>query len=303
MKKFIFKSTIIVAIIIVIYGFLGFFADGYTDPFYLRFTSSKQHALILGTSRAAQGIRPNILNANLSNKSLSIYNFSFTVLDSPYGETYYHAIDSKLNKNTEHGLFIVTIDPWSISSRSDFDYDIETKNVLSKVSFFNLKPNYDYLLNAYDKPIFSLVIDKFSEKPPLLLHENGWLEVSVPMDKENVEKRSKEKLEQYKNNLTKYRISSSRITWLVKTILLLKKHGKVVLVRIPVGKQILSIEKELYKPFDSLITSTFKDIPYLNFMEEGEVYQYIDGNHLYKESGERFTIDLAKRINQLFTNE
>lgn len=305
MKKFILKSSQIVAIIIATYGLLGFFADGYTDPFYLRFTSPKQHSLILGTSRAAQGIRPNVLDTLLKkrNEKLPIFNFSLTLLDSPYGETYYRAIQAKLDKNTKHGLFVVAIDPWSISSRSDFNDEIETKEVLSKITYFNQNPNYDYLINAYNKPIFSVIIDKFKKKSPLLLHENGWLEVSVPMDKKSIETRAEDKLKQYKQNLSIYKISPSRINWLEKTISLLKKHGNVVLVRIPVGEQILSLEKELYKPFDSLIAATFKNTPYLNFVEEGNTYQFVDGNHLYKESAKRFSIELAKKINKLFFYE
>ncbi|MCY0969567.1 hypothetical protein ACM642_10780 [Chryseobacterium sp. CY353] len=58
MKKFILKLFFWIIPIIAIHYFLGGFAGGNTDSFYKRFTSPQQSNLILGNSRAAQGIRP-----------------------------------------------------------------------------------------------------------------------------------------------------------------------------------------------------------------------------------------------------
>ncbi|WP_418637693.1 hypothetical protein [Winogradskyella sp.] len=304
MKKFTVKITVTLVFILTIYGILGFLADGYTDPFYLRFTSTKQQSLILGTSRAAQGIRPQIVDSVLERKvGKSIYNFSFTLLDSPYGETYYNAIQSKLDNSTKDGLFIVTVDPWSVSSRNDFSYEIESKKVLGKLTFFNMNPNYDYLIHAYNQSVFSILLAKFKKKPPLFLHKDGWLEVSVSMDSLDINKRVNTKISDYKTNLTIYKISENRINWLARTIDLLNNYGNVILVRIPVGNQILAIEDQLYKPFDSLMISRFKNIPYLNFVNDGKKYQFVDGNHLYKKSAKHFSIALAKQINKMFLDE
>ena len=160
MRKFIHKILILVIGILSSYIFLGFFADGYTDPFYLRFTSPKQKSLIIGTSRAAQGIRPSIMDSVLDAKrfNIPIYNFAFTILHSPYGKTYYNAIDSKLVKDNFNGLFIVAVDPWSISLRTNLNYDIESKKELSKLIYFNMNPNYDYLMNAYKSSMFNLLL-------------------------------------------------------------------------------------------------------------------------------------------------
>jgi hypothetical protein len=80
---------------------------------------------------------------------------------------------------------------------------------------------------------------------------------------------------------------------------LLKKHGKVVLVRIPVSEEILKIENKLCISFDSIIESRFVDVPYLNYKNEAKKYMYIDGVHLYKKSGKEFTKQLANDINSL----
>ncbi|QOD61513.1 hypothetical protein H9I45_03420 [Polaribacter haliotis] len=305
MKNFIIKITFLVTTILITYILLGFLADGTTDPFYLRFTSPKQKSLILGTSRAAQGIRPQILNSVIDKNILnhSIYNFAFTILHSPYGETYYKAIKSKLDENSFNGLFILSVDPWSISQRTNLNYDIESKKELSKLTFFNMNPNYDYLVNSYKNSMFNLLINKFNRDSTLLLHKNGWLEVNINMEKNDLRKRTLSKIEVYKENGKIYEISDKRIFWLDKTIQLLKKHGRVILVRIPVNKEILAVENELCENFDSIINTRFNNLLYLNYKEDSNNYTFIDGNHLYKASGKFFSKKLANDINNLSFNE
>ena len=170
MNKFLAKTFFIFSIIITSYVLLGFLADGKTDPFYLRFTSPKQHSLILGSSRAAQGIVSTILNDELDEAILEgeIYNYSFTVLHSPFGAVYLNAIKEKLSEKTKKGLFIISVDPWSISSRIDIDYPRESKLELAKISEFNSYPNYDYLRNAYqDSFTFRELVNKIMKEGKL----------------------------------------------------------------------------------------------------------------------------------------
>ena len=49
-------------------------ADGNLDPFYIRFTTPKQKNMILGTSRAAQGLQPSIFD-NVLNKKRDYISF------------------------------------------------------------------------------------------------------------------------------------------------------------------------------------------------------------------------------------
>jgi hypothetical protein len=44
------------------------------------------------------------------------FNFSFTIVDSPYGPIYHYAIKRKINENSKSSIFILSVDPWSISS-------------------------------------------------------------------------------------------------------------------------------------------------------------------------------------------
>ena len=52
------------------------------NNFYLRFTSPKHNSLIIGTSRSAQGIHPNIIDSILNLEDInSIYNYYLLKLD------------------------------------------------------------------------------------------------------------------------------------------------------------------------------------------------------------------------------
>ena len=306
MNKFLAKTFFIFSIIITSYVLLGFLADGKTDPFYLRFTSPKQHSLILGSSRAAQGIVSTILNDELDEAILEgeIYNYSFTVLHSPFGAVYLNAIKEKLSEKTKKGLFIISVDPWSISSRIDIDYPRESKLELAKISEFNSYPNYDYLRNAYQDSFFSLIPKKITPNQKMKLHNNGWLEMSIELDSIVIKKGSALKLYNYKTKkLPRNKISESRIFYLEKIIKLLKKHGKVILVRIPLDKRMLEIENMLDSSFNSKMKfiAEKNNIPYMLYKDDN--YLFPDGNHLYKESGKKFSKLLAKDINQLFVNE
>ncbi|MDG1804975.1 hypothetical protein [Flavicella sp.] len=297
MNLFIKKILVLVTILTSTYLFLGFFADGYTDPFYLRFTSPKQKSLIIGTSRAAQGIQPKLLNENLIHSRYKpVFNYSFTLLHSPYGETYFNAIKAKVNDKINDGLFILAVDPWSISSRNNINYEIETKKELGRLQFYNMNPNYDYLMNAYRNSVFGLLNKKDTS---MLLHQDGWLEVNVSMESDELLRRKLFKKKQYLDNAKIYEFSKKRMFWLHKTVEFLQKYGTVILVRIPVGDEILKIENTFFPNFDLVINQNFLNISYLNYKEFGNEYSYIDGNHLYKKSGEKFTLKLAKDINNI----
>ena len=81
MKRFIVQFSIIALIALSLFIWIFSFADGTNDPFYLRFTSPKQNNLIIGTSRAAQGLQPKILNGICQTE---FYNYAFTLGRSPF---------------------------------------------------------------------------------------------------------------------------------------------------------------------------------------------------------------------------
>lgn len=288
MRKFLIQVVVFIGLIAVFFFIVIKQADGYTDPFYLRFTTPKQSSLIIGTSRAAQGIQPAVLNKMLNRND--IYNYAFTIGHSPYGPTYLSSIISKLNSKSKNGVFIIAVDPWCISSTGKDPNNIqlfeERDWALGNTKFTNLNPNPFYLIKNYDKSFYNFLIPP--KRKEMFLHDDGWLEVTIDMDSATVKQRLEEKIKEYrKGHLTAFKFSNVRFRYLKQTIDLLKDHGMVYLVRLPVHPQMMEIEVELMRDFNGRMMELAKNkkIPYFDLTYLSDSLVYTDGNHLYKKSG------------------
>jgi len=314
MNRFLRNILIVSLCIVVVHIILGIFADGSTDNFYLRFTSSKQNSLIIGTSRSAQGIHPDILDSVLNLKdNNSTYNYSFSINNSSYGKEYYTAIENKINESAKNGLFIITIDPWAISSDSTLhDNEIDIESIFYSKRYYNSYPNYEYLIKNYKKGWGNILLKRI-ESNILFLNQNslskikgaftylrkdGLLEVYTSMDNAYVKQNIQKKVHNYNISMSRNKFSEFRYLYLRKTIQLLKKHGEVYLVRMPVHTSLLTIENSFYPEFDKKMISLANNthVEYLNFADNSTQYSYTDGNHLYIEDAKRYSIKLAERI-------
>jgi hypothetical protein len=296
MKKFLIQLSIISIITLVVLLIIISRADGYTDPFYIRFTTPKQQNMILGTSRAAQGLRPEVFQ-QLLNKDVN--NFAFTVAHSPFGKVYYETIQRKHNKK-KGGLFIIAVDPWSISSWCSSPNDLsqfrENNRCLDKIKTVDSNPNFSYLLNSLP----GNYSDIFLNNGRMFLHENGWFEITVPMDSTSIAKRTSNKVKDYRFNLLpKTQLSSVRLEYLIKTINYLKEYGSVYLVRLPIHKSLMEIEDELTPNFESKIKEAI-DLSngYLDLTPQNDLFDYTDGNHLHKSSAEKVSTIVALWIKE-----
>ncbi|HOB25383.1 MAG TPA: hypothetical protein PKI04_10920 [Kaistella sp.] len=302
MKKFLLKILVWLVPVIALHLFLGSFAGGNTDTFYRRFTSPKQSNLILGNSRAAQGIQPTYLK---SLNGENFYNFSFTIFDSPYGETYLKAVQEKIKPDTKAGNFIITLDPWSVSNhKNDLHSEPEKKGMLGKLHFFNLNPNYDYLLTNYHKSWFNIYSTRDSKyKGKMYLNNDGWLELSITFNSEKeYQKNVEEKLSSYRSYAKEYGVSQNRISRLNEMIAFLKDHGKVILVRLPQSTAMHQIEERYSPEFNSLMQqiATSNGVKFIDFSDSGGAFNYLDGNHLQKDSGREFTKMLNDSLQTYF---
>lgn len=296
MKRFILNTVIICSISFVLFFIVIYNANGYTDPYYLRFTTPKQQSLILGTSRAAQGLKPKIFKKQLG---LDIYNYAFTVTHSPYGPVYLNSLKNKLDKNrNNNATFIITVDPWSISSITEDPNNVndfrENELCLGNTSIVDANPNFSYIFNNLSGK-YATIITNYKRKK--YLHRNGWLEVSVRMDSASVESRIESKLKMYREYLRMHNFSDLRYQYLHKTIDYLREFGKVYLVRLPIHQKIMNIENELMPDFNDKMLSleVFTD-GYLDMTPLNNQFQYTDGNHLYKESSKLVSEKIASWI-------
>ena len=217
MKTFILKITVFSTLLAMSFLVVFSLADGNSDPFYIRFTTPRQHSLILGTSRAAQGLQPSVINVLFSKAQIKngIFNFSFNNPTSPYGATYFKSIQNKLQPNVTEGIYIVAVDPWSISSNTQDPNDSlnfpEMKLSLAKSKNVTCKPNITYLVNSYDELFFNIIVKKYQTSGKFV-HNDGWLEVTFPMDSNAVGRRFDEQIKEYiKTNLPNFKYSDVQI--------------------------------------------------------------------------------------------
>ncbi len=296
MKRLLVQITVFLVLVSIGFALLLARADGYTDSYYLRFASPQQESLILGTSKAAQGIHPQVLDSICGTQ---FYNYAFTVDHSPYGATYLNSIKKKVKKGEQRGTFILTVDPWSISTRKEnlgkASQFREIERCLGNTSSVAVNPNYEYLLKNLSGSYHATV---FKKESPIFLHDNGWLEVTINMDSAKVQKSIQSKYESYKKDmLPKYQYSQIRLDALKATIEFLNTYGDVYLVRLPIHPKMMALENELMPDFEDKLKAV---IPltkgYMNMTDLNDTFIYTDGNHLYKTSGREATRIIAEWI-------
>lgn len=297
MKKFIIDLLLIFSVVCSLFLATCFILDGagWSDWAYKKLTTENNcKSMITGTSRAEQGIIPSVIDSffSIRSRSFPMQNFAFTGESSPYGEIYFNAIKRKLNQSSKGGLFVVTVDPWSLTTNKTSDVVgdgyREDFQILNKIKLF-YKPNISYFW-YYCKP--------FLDNSHMRLHDDGWLEINVSMTDKDVQKRKESKKEDYK--VLNYLKSDYRMKWLKLTIELFKEHGYVVMCRIPTDAFILDIENKIWHNFDLDMLDIAKkySIPYFSFSNMAGHYRTTDGNHLYSKDAILFTRALCDSINK-----
>lgn len=333
-RRFYIGSGSVGAAIIAIHLVTAFFfANGKYDAYYLRFATPKANSMIIGSSRAAHGIIPAILNESILKKGYDtpIFNNAYSIGHSPYGPGYYTNIKRKMDPSTKNGLFIVTIDPWSLMNNianinDDPDLFPENKLCVTTTKNVDIHPNLEYLYenqlmgwgelitenfkyNLSVRLYNSEKILKLKEKYPAIekllpnsiseLHENGWLEVTtLNHSVEFFKKRTIVKSKTYENYRKNYVFSETRFKYLDNICTYLSMYGRVYLVRMPVSKELKSIEDNFVQDFDERILKLSKKMntEYLNFSQSYDRFIFTDGNHLYKESAKKFSVLLSNQI-------
>ncbi|WP_345125298.1 hypothetical protein [Hymenobacter antarcticus] len=265
---------------------------GGVDAFYGRFTTPPAGSLVLGTSRAAQGIRPAVLAARLAGQFEGpLLNYAFTLTHSPYGPAYLRSIQRKLRPEVRNGLFIVAVDPWSLSLTGPEGAFPEDNSFIGQLHQVSQNPNLAYLTRYQTKPLYRLPLDYATATERL--HPDGWLEVNIGTDSTQVVARTARKLQDYRRLAASQRLSAGRLVALRQTIKFLKQHGRVVLVRLPVGPSLLRLEQQCQPGFDQLMRQMAADyaLTYLDY--SARPYATTDGNHLQRAASTAFSQQLA----------
>ena len=291
---------------------------GYIDAFYARFTGPPAGSLVLGTSRAAQAVRPAVLAARLGARYEGPWlNYAFTLAESPYGPGYLSSIRRKLAPGTRRGLFVLAVDPWSLSLPNNaqtintltkpsagqaYQEPVifpEAKSMVSQLASVSQSPNLDYLAHYMHKPFYQLLLTTNKAQVIERLHPDGWLEIALPPPTANpalLQRRTAEKLATYRQLAATSHLAPARLGSLAETIAFLKAHGRVVLVRLPTGPAMAALEKEYSPDFDQLMRqlSADKAVLYLNYLPLP--YPTNDGNHLTRTAAGLLSQRLADDI-------
>ena len=118
MRKFLLNITYLLILMSIIYGIIFLIKPANSiSGEYLRVSSPKYFSLITGTSTAARGLSPAIIQEILGEKyQFPMMNFSFTI-GMPYGEVYLRKIKEKIKENPNmNSLFILSVDPFSLGN-------------------------------------------------------------------------------------------------------------------------------------------------------------------------------------------
>lgn len=308
MKPFLLRTAIALLVALGLHALFGLFADGRTDEYYLRFTTPRQRSLVIGTSRAAQGLHPDVLNAEQAALGFDgpLFNYGFTIAHSPFGPTYLHAIAEKLDTSARHGLYLVTVDPWALSAVPDSlvgEAWPESERTLGTQWCFNGRPNYEYLVRHWPAGWGALARwPKGDPDTTTVLLPDGRLEMHIPMDSTTVRVRTRRRIDAYAQEmLPGRRMSDARLAYLDRTIDLLAPHGRVVLIQLPVSGALFRIEQQLCPDFSERMSAVAArhGLRYFDLMPMGDSLTYPDGNHLDGPSGEA----VSRRIAALLAAE
>jgi hypothetical protein len=279
-----------VACLLGLLALLPVLRSGRVDAFYARFTSPPAGSLIVGTSRAAQGIRPDIVTKQVASSFEGpLLNYAFTLTHSPYGPAYLASIRRKLRPEVKNGLFIIAVDPWSLAAVNE--QFPEANSFIGQLTQVSQNPNLPYLTRYQTKPLYRLLLDYATATERL--HPDGWLEVRIATDSATVRARTARKVLDYRQLMATQHASPGRLRALHQTIVLLRQHGRVYLVRLPVGPPLLKLEQEFQPDFAPQMQQLAQQyqVHYLDY--SARPYATTDGNHLQREAAAAFSRQLA----------
>lgn len=299
MKKFLIKLTAFTLLVTVLIAVVLMRYGGYADYFYTKFTTPGKPSLIIGDSRTFQGIWPAVMSENLKNDfDVPVYNFSFTVAQAVYGKDYRESILKKLDEKTRNGVFVLSVNPWMLAQRENDDFSkgefFESDAPPHNMWFYNLNPNPEYFFRNYSYFHFKAIFRQISKTD-----EDGLLQLAnIPKDSVSLKGLRDIQTQLYKDFPKKWKKTDYRLAELDKTIKALQKHGKVVLVRMPTGNEILSIEKDFWPGLDSQIEqmAAQNKVSYFNYTKVKTNFIPFDGVHLNSEAGKLFTKALCDSI-------
>jgi len=296
MVRFAVKLVVFVAITLSVWLFLLYVPSrGFSDRFEMKF-NEPCGSMITGSSRALLSMSPEEIDPNGFFQK-PFLNFAFTQRTSPYGEVYYNAISNKLLTDSKNGVFLLEVNPLAIYTASDSF--AERGLILGRMHFFNLNPNPEYVLLNSEHALYQLYLKPPAANNNVVYHNSGWNENTIAADTGLRTKKIAEQYTAHEKLFKDWQNPVYRLYWLEKTIQLMKAHGSVILVRVPVRPEMRELEHKYYPGFDQLMDSVAvrNNAEYWNYLNE-EGYDFYDIHHMTGASAKRFSSELKRRLVQ-----
>lgn len=288
------KLKLILVFIAVFVVFGGVLYQGITrleeDKYVKKIFSPTHQSMIFGTSKAEK-LSGEYISTEMNKEGVSLgkmYNYAFNLGMSPYGPDYVRSIESKLDTNN-HGVFIVCIDPWAVSgpedsasfSEKETAMAFETQQRFSKIKYF-----FQYARKSY-----------YTQFLPLKSEEESHNERP---DKESIKKHLDAKMSAYRKMNFKGNISELRYGYFEELLMVLKKRGRVYLVRVPVSEEMIALEREYAPAFDERVFKTIEkyQLNWIDFYPIANQFLCPDGNHLFHEDADRVSKMIGNIINK-----
>ena len=279
----ILKLLFVVLFIIGMHTLSLYFIAPHNVLDYNKCVGPAQKNLVIGTSRASQGIQPAVLEEKTGH---AFFNFAFNGSLSKYGDVYTQAIIEKLDPESRDGIFIVTVDPWSVSTKkgeeSLFPLAHDQQNYLNQLSSFTGEVNLPFLYHNYNYGWMHLIWDYYKKGSLSITHDDGWLEIIRDTAQSKIDERKARKLAAKQSEIDQYEFSEYRWSSLKNLIAQLSKKGKVYLVRLPITKEFYQLENAHFGQFVSRIASLSGEmkVPYWDMVTLQDSVKYNDGHHI-----------------------
>ena len=298
-----FLSLFITLVLIVIFGTIK---PQSVDPLVANreashwFWTNKVHntevydIVLVGDSRLYRGVSPVAMQEVLGEK-FRILNFGFSSGGINVGMI--NEAQSRLAENSRNKTIILSVTPYSLTLDSANNKHFLTELNRPKEEVLQ-RLTYSPWLRFFKPVTPSLLLERIrgkQKKPEIMyyedFHSDGWVgSRTEPSDPNRA-------LKSYVKTFKKYQVDSELVKEVCAEVGKLRDEGvNVFAFRPPVSYSMLELENKMsgfeQQHFIDLFQrngGVWLDIP-------SEGYETYDGSHMFKESAERFSVELARQI-------
>jgi len=272
--------------------------------------------LILGTSRAAQGIDPLELAHGCELLSGG-FNFAFNISDSPWSAQYATICVAQIEKAPEASLnyLLLSIDPWSLmpSTKSPSPWiDINDANLCIRAHRYALASEIlPRVLGSSESNLATALVGriKSSHHNPYRTRvtEQGWLPNKRYRNPEWAAEETQRHIANYRKTYPRNENwpsaqSLSGIKSIVSSFKERNPTGHIIFLRPPVTQEMLNLEDEVFPEFESMCEELAEqqDVAFVDANVLLLTLHFNDAHHLHFEDAQTFSFALGENLCPLF---